>query len=201
MKKHDYNRQIAENYDADRQSEEHWAKENEFIIEYFKKRSADALLDLPVGTGRFLKFYPLINRIIGADISNDMLDQAKILIYKNDLKNIELIECAAAELHFLENKSVDFIVCFRLLHLIDHGERVKIFKEFSRVLRGKLLLQVYQNRPKASVFSRILRQLRRGTKSELFVRAEKKPWSHIKSFGLSKDELLRLLQFSKLTIV
>ena len=134
MKKHDYNKQIAESYDADRQSEEHWAKENEFITKYFKKKSADVLLDLPVGTGRFLKFYPLINKIIGADISNDMLDQAKIQILKNNLKSIELIKCAAAELHFLENKSVDFIVCFRLLHLIDHGERATIFKEFSRVL-------------------------------------------------------------------
>ena len=77
MKKHDYNRQIAESYDADRQSEEHWAKENEFITKYFKKKSADVLLDLPVGTGRFLKFYPLINKITGANISNDMLIRPK----------------------------------------------------------------------------------------------------------------------------
>ena len=73
-----YDAVVANSYDTDREGEDHWIKENEFVRKYFESHSAVNILDLPVGTGRFLPFYPVQSNVFGVDISEHMLEQARL---------------------------------------------------------------------------------------------------------------------------
>lgn len=72
-----YNDNIANSYDLDRQEEEHWKLENIYVEKLYRDINLSTLLDLPAGTGRFFQYYRKVEKIIGIDISNNMLNIAK----------------------------------------------------------------------------------------------------------------------------
>src|SRR6185295_18414018 len=72
-----YTAEVASNYERDRQVEAHWWKEDAFIREHFRDRPAARLLDIPVGTGRFLPHYKRAQTVVGVDVSDDMLIEAR----------------------------------------------------------------------------------------------------------------------------
>src|SRR5437773_539739 len=72
-----YAGEVAINYDRDREVEAHWWKEDAFIEQFFADKSAVALLDVPVGTGRFFRHYRHVDAVVGVDVSEAMLCQAR----------------------------------------------------------------------------------------------------------------------------
>lgn len=200
-----YDAEIASSYDNDRENEEHWVKENDFIYDYFRDMNVSQILDVPIGTGRFIKFYPESAKILGVDVSADMLSQASKAIERSGRIGVDLRIGDAANLYFVEDKSVDVIVCIRLLHLVENSDRLMFLGEFSRILKGDLIIQVYLDLSKKNIFYRALFLIKRILKKitdNLFNSIEpKKPWSHIKSYGLSELEFHSILFKTGLIVV
>jgi ubiquinone/menaquinone biosynthesis C-methylase UbiE len=184
-----YDAHVASNYNLDRQNEEHWIKENNFVLQYFKKNRVEHLLDLPVGTGRFFEFYENINKITGIDISDAMLTEAekklqslayaeKIRLEKGDVFNLKY-----------RDASFDTIIVFRLFHLIPEDKLDDAIKELCRVGKRDVIVQSYELL-KLSFLERVKNKLKRAFKKILNLKTSKgtknetkeKPWSHISAY-------------------
>jgi SAM-dependent methyltransferase len=70
-------------YEKKRKNKRTWKKEQIIIFKFLEKISRIhnknlTVLDIPVGTGRFFKFYKKLDFLVtGIDISEDMLEQAE----------------------------------------------------------------------------------------------------------------------------
>lgn len=199
--KQNYDEVIAKNYDSDRENEDHWSRENEYIANYFSENVGNTILDVPVGTGRFFKYYPSQVNIFGVDISPHMIEQAREKIIHGDEERYFFHVGNAKNLDFAADNSVDAIVCCRLFHLIEAPERVAILKEFSRVMRGELILQVYLALPQSNILTRLKTKIKRALKGSDYFSDDRKPWSHIKSYALSEKELMGACEEVGLTVV
>jgi len=199
-----YNSKVASTYESDRESEEHWNLEHAFIEDYFINNPSKSILDIPIGTGRFLSLYPNGAEIIGIDISPAMLDETRKNLRINKSNQVHLMEGDATNLHQIPARSVDMIICFRLLHLVQDETRRVILDEFARVLRGRLLLQVYisdaSTRSKKSLIHRKLSSSLRLARSilQLVSPTKSKPWCHIQSYKLGMATLEKLLKQTNL---
>lgn len=195
----DYDQLVAASYERDRQEEEHWLLENRYVRNYFEAREGGALLDLPVGTGRFIDAYPTSTSVLGVDISEAMLGQAQAKVAAG--RQITLRLGDGANLPFVASASQDWVVCFRLLHLLDTLQRRAFLRELARVLRGEALVQVYLAPAPPPLWRRVVgkvvSQLRRWVRP---MRAEF-PWSHIKSYPLTEAQFYELVASVGLRIV
>ena len=100
------------------------------------------MLDVPVGTARFLPLY-LQNKMsmTGLDISKDMLDQARKL-RGNSLNACQLDIGDATDLPYADN-SFDLVVCFRFLDgQVSYGDTIKAIVEYCRVSQKYLILEL-----------------------------------------------------------
>jgi len=190
-----YNRNVAINYDDDRKEEEHWIAENAYIEILYKKSKITRLLEIPVGTGRFLKYYNNVEEITGVDISSEMLEVAN---KNNSNLNVKLMVGDAFNLEF-ENNYFQHVVCFRLLHLIPPEMRKALMLELSRVADEKIIIQVYMDK-KFTLLERITNKLRSILK-KFYSQSSFKPWSHIQSYGLSETEFKLLVDSASLYIL
>jgi demethylmenaquinone methyltransferase/2-methoxy-6-polyprenyl-1,4-benzoquinol methylase len=113
------------------------------LIEEIPNRKI-SVLEVCVGTAenaiRIAKTNPMV-RIIGIDISEDMLKVANKKIKKAKILNVEIRIMSAAELKFPSNNFDVAIISFAL-HEIEKAMRESIYKEIARVLRpsGKLFV-------------------------------------------------------------
>ena len=177
-----YDKQVASSYDYDRQGEEHWGLENEFITSYFDEHSLISILDVPVGTARLIPFYPKSSQITGVDMSLDMLEVARRKVEDEMyMNNITLQQGDATQLTFLDNQ-FDYVICFRLLHLVPNDIRLKIIHELLRVTKKSLLIQIYLSRQN-SLLKRIYHRIKSALISHKEVSDTVLPWSHIDSFN------------------
>jgi ubiquinone/menaquinone biosynthesis C-methylase UbiE len=185
---HKYDIKVSTNYDSDRQNEEHWLKENNFVFQHFEKHRAEHLLDIPVGTGRFFEFYENINKITGIDISDAMLTEAekklqslayaeKIRLEKGDVFNLKY-----------RDASFDTIIVFRLFHLIPEDKLDDAIKELCRVGKRDIIVQSYELL-KPSFLERVKNKLNREFKKILNLNTystknetKETPWSHISAY-------------------
>lgn len=91
------------------------------------------ILEAGVGTGLSLPFYRPDHRIVGIDISRDMLERARSRVSRRRLANVEqLAEMDAAALGFPDG-SFDGIAAMYVMTVVPDPERV--MAEFARVLR------------------------------------------------------------------
>jgi ubiquinone/menaquinone biosynthesis C-methylase UbiE len=133
---------LAQAYEAERTGGPEWPKE-QAIVERFLglvPRGA-ALLDIPVGTGRFLPFYKACDlRVTGLDISLDMLAAAKskaaalgldIALAKGDIRRIDAAD-----------KSFEAALCVRFVNWVDFAGMEVALAELSRVARSALIVSV-----------------------------------------------------------
>jgi ubiquinone/menaquinone biosynthesis C-methylase UbiE len=88
------------------------------------------VLEVGVGTGRNLKYYPTGCSVTGIDNSNGMLEKAKKKA--TDMKNVTLLLMDAENLEFPE-KSFDYVVTTFVLCTIP--DPVKALEEMRRVLK------------------------------------------------------------------
>lgn len=201
-----YNADIADSYDNDRENEDHWAMENMFVERYFaEKTDSKTILDVPIGTGRFLHLYPDKARIIGVDLSCPMVAKAKEKALQVKKLNVDFSVADARKLNFIGDGGVDVIVCCRLFHLIERQQRLEVLQEFARVLQGELILQVYLDVKKRNVVYRLaaglLRVLKRSLNEVSGKQPRKKPWAHISSYSLDEAGLLELCEKTGFQIV
>jgi ubiquinone/menaquinone biosynthesis C-methylase UbiE len=140
-----YRGRKASGYDAKREGAPKWKRENELVKEMLGARPRGYLLDMPVGTGRFLELYRQHAklRVRGVDSSVDMLHHAdkKSSGWSWSTHNLMLTQGDAVKLD-CKNSSFDFVVCVRLLHLVTEPVMRKIVRELVRVSRGRIILTV-----------------------------------------------------------
>ena len=128
-----YYGEVAEAYDNERSHSPIWRKEDQ-IVEWLLthlRLIGEMVLDVPVGTGRFLPLYQKLGySSIGFDVSGDMLVQAraragtKAQIARGDIRQLPL-----------RTASLGLVVCIRFLHLIKRSTGRKAVAELSRVIK------------------------------------------------------------------
>ena len=135
-----YSTDEAKTYDADREVEPLWHIENAYIASMLNRIHASAILDVPVGTGRFFDLYAS-GPVTGVDLSPAMLEQAgsRIRLAK---ASITLVEASVTALP-VPARHFDLVICWRLLHLLPPDMLDAVFTELRRVCRGTLCVQCY----------------------------------------------------------
>jgi ubiquinone/menaquinone biosynthesis C-methylase UbiE len=204
-----YDNLVSTNYDESRQSERHWIEENKFIEDYINKQQINNLLEIPVGTGRFLQYYTKnIISVTGIDVSEDMLNEArKKLSSLRPQCSVSLEQGDIFNLRFQDN-NFDTTIVFRLFHLMPEESVAQAVKELCRVTSRDIVVQSYvpviqnQGKESISVITRIIAKFTRVIKSFLkkedevsSIKSDEKPWFHIQAYYHSQSFLD--LEFSK----
>lgn len=132
---------IAKSFDKTRQKA--WKECIDFIESL---ESSSVLLDACCGNGRhIIPFHQKFKKIIGLDLSSNLLKIVKTKLKQECIDNVELIH-ANVEKIALESNSVGNIIFIAALHNIKRREnRIKSLKEIKRVLKknGKALISVW----------------------------------------------------------
>jgi ubiquinone/menaquinone biosynthesis C-methylase UbiE len=137
-----YFKRAASSYDRVRSRDKSTAVDDKAIETFLESIGSESrILDVPCGTGRSIPLIGNKNLIYtGVDISEDMLKicQVKAL----DLQGSKLIEADARALPF-RNEEFDHLISFKFLKWLPSDEVVfQVLKEFRRVVKGTLLINV-----------------------------------------------------------
>lgn len=109
------------------------------MLEAIGAGSGTVILDVPVGTGRFLPTYAERgSRVIGIDASADMLTEAR----KKAGGTVELHVGDITRLN-LADDSVDVAVCIGLFYLLDEPTMKRALGEIMRVSRRHGIIGTY----------------------------------------------------------
>ena len=134
---------VAEVYDNKRDDNLIWRQEYELIVKQLHRYPQGThVFDVGIGTGRFIPFYEEKGfKVLGLDISNDMLCQAKKKVQYPQRNNIYL---AHGDVLNLKSSSVyenlDVIICTRLISLLDASDAIKLMTLFKDLNAGKVIL-------------------------------------------------------------
>ncbi|MFQ6614157.1 MAG: class I SAM-dependent methyltransferase [Fidelibacterota bacterium] len=102
-------------------------------------RISGALLDVPVGYGRFQRLLKDFGAVYAGDWGYFPALYAHSRLGIADLS----INCDAQQLPFVDG-SMDLVFCFRLMqHMHKREERIKIYREFARVSHAWVIVSVY----------------------------------------------------------
>lgn len=129
----------ARNYEAKRVDGTPWRLEDRAISRLLHGCSG-RVLDLPCGTGRWLKLYDRLGfECVGADVSADMLAEARVKGAR-----AELVQASAFDPLPFEPGAFDVLVCSRFFEHCDLSEVTHLLGNFRRVLKpgGALLVTV-----------------------------------------------------------
>jgi ubiquinone/menaquinone biosynthesis C-methylase UbiE len=179
-----YTATVAAAYEFDRRGERIWQLEQDHLERELQHAQRGArVLDIPVGTGRFIPLYKNLGlHVLGVDIAPAMLAEARVKASSSDVTlAIGNASCIAAR-----DRSFDIVVCFRLLHLLPPEMLDQVIGELARVSSGCVYLQVYV-RDKWYWPLRAIRLL-----SRLVARRTRSvaPWSHIRSYEHPESALI-----------
>ena len=152
---------------------------------------SSSIIDVPCGSGRFLKAFNKQRLVYAIDANPAMLQEAKlnnpdqnIQFYVGNINNIPL-----------ESKSADGIFCMRLLHHVsNHDEIVMILSELKRVTKAFALISFYRAEGYEYWKKKILRKKISGKPIKISKMAEL-----LKSSGFSARKIYKLKR-SKQTI-
>jgi ubiquinone/menaquinone biosynthesis C-methylase UbiE len=184
-----YRGEVAARYDEDRAVEAVWSQEQEFVRAWVETlRPGGTVLDIPAGTGRFLELFLARGlQVLAQDISEDMLAEIRRRHPTAAAAGLE-IRVGDAEQLALPDGAVDHLVCWRFFHLIPLPVMRRVLREFHRVCRGTVVVQVFAVRPETGwaaapqVWRDRLRALWRRVRPARETAAAL-PWSHIASFS------------------
>lgn len=152
---------VARRYEERRSKKGKWASEQEAVAAYVQGLPQGArLADVPFGTGRFAPLYMHKGlRVFGADISKDMLAIAEAKIAGNE--NFQIVLAPAESLPLSDN-AVDYLICHRFIKWLPNTDAITaVMKEFARVTRCEMLIQVKLNENERGVVHRLARLIRR----------------------------------------
>ena len=141
---------MAEDYDG-RANSALWRREQAAVDAALGTLPAgSSILDVPVGTGRFLESYGRYGlRPTGIDISGDMLAVAAarasalglpVTLRQGDIRELPL-----------PGGSHDTAVCMRLAHWINSGDLERVVRELARVSRRSVIIGVSHYVPAAEL--------------------------------------------------
>lgn len=188
MKDHGaYSSSEAATYEADREVEPLWHVENAFVRALLGRSDVRSVLDAPVGTGRFLDLYEG-KAVTGLDLSTAMLDEARKRVMGLELSNVALRQGSVISLPF-GDKQFDFVISWRLFHLLPPETIAPALAELARVCQGTLCIQTYERAP----FSvRWVAKAKRWARRLTLIFAGKRqltPWSHIRAYTHSSEAI------------
>ena len=195
---HAYSTEIATTYEEDRRREKLWDLEQDYVLRATKRMATgSSLLDIPVGTGRFLSYYEEKNlNVRGVDIAEAMLTEAR-----NKIKS-ELIRLEAGDARSLQmaSDSFDYVVCWRLLHLLPLEAVHSVVSELARVAKGTLYVQAYVR----DNWHFLLRVRGKLVRILLSLRSCGEPacerWSHIRSYEHDEAAILQIFSDCSLSL-
>jgi phosphatidylethanolamine/phosphatidyl-N-methylethanolamine N-methyltransferase len=97
------------------------------------------VLDVGVGTGLSLPLYPRHCRVVGIDLSGDMLKKARKKVRKYGLTGVSLLEMDASRLAFQDN-TFDFVVAAFVISVVP--DPVRVISEMKRVAKpeGRIVI-------------------------------------------------------------
>lgn len=210
-----YQGDIAANYELDRVTEPVWQEEQRWMEAWARELPAGAsVLDLPAGTGRFVGILRARGcRVHAVDISEDMLHELR---RRHPAGEGLIIERGDAEALPYADASFDYVVCWRLFHLLPPAASERVLRELGRVCRGQIVLDVFGVEDlgvATAVWRRIKTCVRAGWRRlrhdppASATAVGSTPWAHIKSYAFTERGLrrrftrcgLRLLRAETLT--
>ena len=140
-----------------------WLREQKIVHDFLTRfPRGTKVLDIPIGTGRFIEFYEKFDfALTGVDISDHMLEKAKnkpkILNANFETGNIFSLDHA--------DDSFSLVVCIRFMDWVSENDLEKAFTELARVTKGAIIVniptytQLADIRPYSlSAFLRLIRQ-------------------------------------------
>ena len=145
----------AETYDSKRTSSKKWRHEQNVVHRVLRSLPHGCtLIDVPVGTGRFIELYRELGIVAsGVDISNDMIaratEKAETLGFEIDLHQGSIFEIPAA------NRSFDCALCIRLLNWLNLADVELALRELSRVSNKFIVVGVRMKSDDVSFLSRL----------------------------------------------
>lgn len=195
-----YGTNEAVGYEDERKKEPLWWQEEKFISNFFENKKACAILDAPVGTGRFLDRYRDAETVVGIDISEEMLKESSRKLANANFANIKLMRGDIFKLDFADNR-FDLTVCWRFAHLVPANLLADALRELGRVTCGEILLQTYVGRP---YWRRVLLSLLQ-LPSKIYQRLrgnipQPLPWAHIRAYFHTHETLVAKIAEAGLVI-
>jgi phosphatidylethanolamine/phosphatidyl-N-methylethanolamine N-methyltransferase len=103
------------------------------VLEALACRPGERVLEVGVGTGLSLPLYPPSVRIVGIDLSREMLDKARARVAKKRLTNVEALLEMDAETMDFPAASFDKVVAMYVVSVVRHPAR--LLEELHRVCR------------------------------------------------------------------
>ena len=200
-----YHGDLVLNYERDREAEPIWEIEQTWVANWIKTLQPGArVLDLPVGTGRFIEMMMAHGlRIHGADISEDMLKLAGQRVATGG----EQVVLARADAEALAHADDEFdhVISWRLFHLLPPASAVRALRELARVCRGRLVVQFFGVERRPWWWDK-LRGVKRRLQGALGQGAARRgdggtPWSHIRSYPYSERAITRLFEQAGVSLV
>ncbi|MCW5800879.1 MAG: class I SAM-dependent methyltransferase [Deltaproteobacteria bacterium] len=143
--------EAAERYNDARTRSRKWANEQARIAEIIASLApGSSIVDVPVGTGRFLELYVRQGlRAVGLDISDDMLAEARkvasalggeVELRRGDIRAIDA-----------GDRAFDTVLCVRFLNWIGIADVRVVVRELARVARRDLVLAIRHYTPVSEV--------------------------------------------------
>ncbi len=124
-----YTGNVASGYDEKRKHSPRWQNEVRVFGGWIREGRPASILDCPFGTGRWILQYDEIEaRVIGLDISGDMLAEARKKIGRPDA--YELVEGSVFDLD-CSGMDAELIACIRLLNWMPYEQAMQAVEGLS----------------------------------------------------------------------
>lgn len=123
------------------------------VIEKMNCRAGDLVLEVGVGTGLSLRLYDPSVRVIGIDISPEMLERARILRERDKLYNVCGLEEMNAEQMTFPDDTFDKVAAMYVVSVVT--DPVRLVDEMKRVCKpgGELFIVNHFHRPNSLIGS------------------------------------------------
>lgn len=152
-----YHGEVASGYDAKREDSDKWKNEQAIMERWLGELRPESVVDVPVGTGRFLPLYRDlgVKNVLGIDLSEDMLREASQKASDGQYLRIG----DARDLGVIGQ--YDVAVCCRLMRWLETNEmQLKVISELCRVARRAVVFNVRTTSgPLPLSFERLIKDL------------------------------------------
>jgi len=137
-----YTGDVAFTYDARKTSKEKWSHEQDALESLLAETPRQAaILDVPVGTGRFFDYYKERElTVTGVDMSSDMLALAH---EKSEIMQLGAILTEGNILNLPHlTGTFDCVICIRLMNWLETGDYEQALRELARVTNKHVIVGV-----------------------------------------------------------